>query len=222
MTVPIVTKKTCTKCKVEQALLEYAPNKGCRGGFSTICRKCQKSYHQNRRIKPTPVADLPNEEWRVIPRFPNYAASNYGRVKRITDGEGTYAGRLLKPAISKKGYWNLNFHKQTVAVHIVVAEAFYGRRKQDMEINHIDADKSNNTPANLEYISHLDNMRHASANGRMTGEVRQGITALTPSQVKEIRTRFDNGATAGKLAKIYGVHRSTLDAIKKRKTWKHL
>ena len=34
-------------------------------------------------------------EWRTIPSFPNYAVSNYGKVKRLTPGPRTQPGKML-------------------------------------------------------------------------------------------------------------------------------
>ena len=34
-------------------------------------------------------------EWRIIPSFPNYAVSNYGKVKRLTSGLKTRPSKIL-------------------------------------------------------------------------------------------------------------------------------
>ncbi len=44
-----------------------------------------------------------NEQWKIIPEFPDYAISNHGTVKRITPGAGTYVGKVIKPLSNQTG-----------------------------------------------------------------------------------------------------------------------
>lgn len=52
----------------------------------------------------------------------------------------------------------------TIFIHKLVAAAFLGEAN-GREVNHISADKSDNTLANLEYVTHSENIAHASALG---------------------------------------------------------
>jgi hypothetical protein len=45
-------------------------------------------------------------------------------------------------------------------VHDLVAETWLGPRPVGTEVNHKDRDHGNNAPDNLEYLTHVDNVRH--------------------------------------------------------------
>ena len=73
-------------------------------------------------------------------------------------------GRPLKPFRLPKGYLVVTLMSRGVEykryVHRIVAEAFHGMR-EDLQVNHIDGDKQNNRPENLEWVSVTENIRHA-------------------------------------------------------------
>lgn len=103
------------------------------------------------------------EEWRSVPDYEGlYQVSNLGRVR------GLKRNRILKPSPNEKGYPQIalckNGKMKTIKLHKLVAEVFIGKR-DDLEINHIDGDKTNNTVSNLEYCTHSDNLRHAVKTG---------------------------------------------------------
>lgn len=48
-------------------------------------------------------------------------------------------------------------HKRHVSVHSLVARTFLGPRPAGAHIHHIDGDKRNNAPSNLEYVTPTEN-----------------------------------------------------------------
>lgn len=92
-----------------------------------------------------------------------YEVSSCGSVRR------TENQRILKSFLNHKGYPHVVMHKNGKAysktIHRLVAEAFIPNPDNLPQVNHIDANKENNTVDNLEWISGLDNMRHAYRNG---------------------------------------------------------
>lgn len=59
--------------------------------------------------------------------------------------------------------------------------------------------------------------RHSAARGE-----RSGAAILTTGQVREIRRRLAEGSPCSELAAVYGVHRSTIHLIAKRRNWAHV
>lgn len=108
------------------------------------------------------------EEWRPFADG-NYAVSNFGRVKRLTDGRRTHAGRMMKLTKMSIGYYSvgptINGKNVKMTVHRLVAEAFIGPCPEGHEVNHKDGDKTNNRVDNLEYVTHQENMVHAHTSG---------------------------------------------------------
>lgn len=56
-----------------------------------------------------------------------------------------------------------------VYIHRLVAETFIPNPEGHPEINHVDSIRSNNNVSNLEWVTHKQNMHHASLKGRMKG-----------------------------------------------------
>ena len=105
-----------------------------------------------------------------------------------------------------------------------MAEAFIGPRPADMTVNHIDGDKHNNHPENLEYVTQGDNLRHAFALGLYT--VKKGednnYAILKEKEVFEIHQRMADGVPRKELAEEYGVSLSTIKHIAVGRNWPHV
>ena len=114
------------------------------------------------------------EIWKDIPGYENtYQASNMGRIRscdRIIreytlDGvlvdEKIRQGHILKSSLNKKGYPVVGLYTfgkvKVIAVHILVVRAFYGIQPDNIEIHHIDHDRTNN---NIDNLLPLDAMVH--------------------------------------------------------------
>lgn len=113
------------------------------------------------------------EYWRTIPSFPVYSASNYGRIRN----DGT--GRIMHVYMNPRGYLVLTLRRNNEQimqrVHRLVAEAFLGGPHPDLDVNHIDGDKTNNCIENLEWCTRAENARHAFDNGLRKGPRRRAV-----------------------------------------------
>ncbi|MBE6689833.1 MAG: hypothetical protein E7590_00945 [Ruminococcaceae bacterium] len=105
------------------------------------------------------------ELWRIVPGTDDkIEVSNLGRVRsNLRDG------RILKTQKDAKGYERcrvtIRGRKITLKLHRAVAAAFIENPQGLPQVNHKDGNKSNNTAANLEWISGLENARHAVRSG---------------------------------------------------------
>jgi predicted XRE-type DNA-binding protein len=99
-------------------------------------------------------------EWKQIFKH-HYSISEFGVVRNDE------TGRILKPRTAS-GYRTCqvyNPYKQYIC-HRLVALFFIGKPpKGKPEVNHIDADKSNNHYSNLEWVTRQENVDHAVING---------------------------------------------------------
>ena len=168
------------------------------------------------------------EQWLPVVGYESiYEVSDHGRVKRIAGGRGTVAGRVLTTKFSTNGYCHADLsrddRKVRFGVHRLVAFAFLGPPPSPAHVvNHIDGDKANNRPSNLEWVTQGGNIAHGYRLGLNPGPIVSGEknprSKLTAQQVAEIRSlRGIVGARV--LAKRYGVSRSAIQFIHQGKHW---
>ena len=134
------------------------------------------------------------EKWRPVLGFEElYAVSDHGRVKRIGKSTGrkinaTRIGHILSPSNHTNGYKCAHLYRESKCyarlVHRLVFEAFVGKIPKGYEINHIDGNKINNFPINLECVTSSENTRHAIRLGLSKPGPKHG---LKPRQLEEIR-----------------------------------
>lgn len=170
------------------------------------------------------------ESWKPVVEYDGwYSVSNKGRIRRDRPGRSTYSGRILKCSEDFFGYPVVNLHKNGISkikkVHVLIMEAFVGKRPNNLDINHIDGVKSNNLINNLEYISRSENCIHAfkmQLNPGNKGE-KNGRALLTDLDIIEIRKKYiKRKHTLEKLSKEFGVCISSIGRIVNNKHWKHI
>lgn len=120
--------------------------------------------------------NIEEEIWKDVVGFENYyEVSNYGRVKRkkgftyYKDGRiAEFSETILKPGKNRKGYYiiylSVNSKKYTKSIHRLVALAFIDNPNNLPQVNHINCNKLDNKVENLEWMSNLENLRHAFKN----------------------------------------------------------
>src|SRR4029077_14119083 len=74
-------------------------------------------------------------------------------------------------------------------------------------------------PENCQFLSPQDNLIKMHKQGNKKGE-RSGNAKLTQKQVDEIRVKLDMGVMGTRIAKDYGVSKSTIHAINNGQNWK--
>lgn len=122
------------------------------------------------------------EIWKSVRGFEkSYEVSSFGNVRSLPRFRGGKNNSLV-PVFGKilrsgdcNGYRNINLGKgTTVYVHRLVAEEFIPNPESLPEVNHVDGNKSNNCVSNLEWISHIENAKHASRAGLLATGLRHG------------------------------------------------
>lgn len=180
------------------------------------------------RVKPKHPA-LPNEVWRPIPGLEGrYEASSRGRIRWVGPVVGkAYPGRVVTGSLSGDGYRQLRPYlrpdRRIVRVHQLIALTFLGPCPEGMEVNHIDGNRENNAPWNLEYVTHEENVRHAASLGNIRNDGERNPRAkLTEDDVRAIRRAAADGVSQYVLARQYGVGQSAVSRIVLRKSWRNI
>lgn len=157
-----------------------------------------------------------NEIWKDIEGYEGYyQVSNFGRVKILdrylvkkSRYGGTYRqlykGCYMKIQINKKGYTYVILSKgdvpRTHYIHRLVAKAFVPGYHEGLAVNHIDENKENNVPSNLEWVSYKKNNSHGTRLERIAAKHRKPVIQMTIDG--EIVKRYDSAAQASKITGI--------------------
>lgn len=154
-----------------------------------------------------------------------YAVSNFGRVKRVMESHGGRSNFIRKPSINSRGYANvclgINGRQIVEKIHRLVAEAFIGPKPNGFEVNHKDGNKLNNRVQNLEYVTHAENMRHASRCGLLNGQIgtNNGNSKLTEANVSTIKKLRREGLFQREIAKRFSISQAHVSYIVLGKSW---
>jgi len=116
------------------------------------------------------------EIWKPVDSiFGILEVSSFGRTRRVArpivykDGRsGMLSSGLLNGSIGKIGYKSVSVGPNKYYVHRLVAEAFHGSPQAGMAkktVNHLNGDKLDNRPENLEWATYKMNNDHARRTG---------------------------------------------------------
>lgn len=102
--------------------------------------------------------------YKKIPGFPKYLACSEGYVINIKNGF------ILRGNKKRTGYREIcikdkDGRPHSLLIHRIIAKCFCDYHGDNEEVNHIDGDKDNNRAANLEWVDHNENLRHAYETG---------------------------------------------------------
>lgn len=159
-----------------------------------------------------------------------YQVSDAGRVRRHT----ATGFRYLSGGVNDRGYVKVKFRdgpgrERIFAVHRLVLSSFVSQPVGKSCVNHIDGDKTNNRLANLEWVTHSENMEHAFRVGLRApdsgvagrrGELNHRAK-LTTADVLAIRKRAGCGEPASDIASDFGVSRTAISNVIRGVSWSH-
>ena len=166
-----------------------------------------------------------NEVWAKINGYEDYEVSSCGRVRsnKCWHGNGQVMMNIVK---NNRPYSTINLcknsHAKKFLVHRLVASAFLDNPLKLPQVNHKNCNKKDNRIENLEWVTALDNNKHAVKAGLW--DFRAGkckLAKMTWDKVREIRRIYRKGSTSyRKLGKEFGLSFFGIRQIVLNHTWK--
>lgn len=151
-----------------------------------------------------------DEVWKEVEFHKGFYVSNLGRVRRdaFIDSCGRpYEERFVSIVNNKKrdGYDYVHIGEKNKSLARLVAETFIPNPDNKPEVNHIDGNKFNNSVSNLEWVTTIENKKHAWDNGlcnakhrmqkimcKETGEIFNSIVECSIKMKIDRRSIFRN------------------------------
>ncbi len=158
-----------------------------------------------------------------IPGFSRYVCTSDGKIISTIGTE-----KIMKPVVTKKAnksYFTVGIvddsgKRRRMSIHRLVAITYISNVTNKPCVNHKDSDTFNNDVNNLEWCTHLENLKHSLNCGNFKTGSKHPNSKLNNEEIKKMRILLNNGISCSKIAKIYKVSRSTVDRIKHGKRYK--
>lgn len=134
----------------------------------------------------------------------------------------------MQPSVDKNGYIRFdligdNGKRKGMYVHQIVALTYLPNPNNKPYVNHLDHNKANNSVENLQWCTHLENIRHDWSMGRrraLTSE--QAAKTNNWARVERIRQLYATGRyTQVEIGKLMGIPQPTVSVIVRNKQWRN-
>jgi hypothetical protein len=169
---------------------------------------------------------IKNLEVKIIPSYPEYAATACGRIFRISTKHEMKIIEKVRDGRSRRVLGtrlSIDGKLKNALIHRLVCEAWWGSSDGlRNQVNHKDGNPLNNHKDNLEWVTGSENQRHAIASGLKQKGEKLYNAALSDEQVHNICSKLANGALPRDLAKEYGVSKDIIRKIRAGDTYFHV
>ena len=154
------------------------------------------------------------EIWKDVVGYEGlYQASTFGRIRSLDrkDCRGNrISGKIMKPRFINSGYLMVHLRdrngKRTgKLVHRLVAEAFLIATDNEIQVDHIDENKTNNNIENLRWVTPKQNSNHG------TGIMRANIKKSKPvNQLNENGVCIKTFSSATEAARVLNIKQGSI------------
>jgi len=169
------------------------------------------------------------ETWKDIQGYEGlYKVSSIGRIMSNHTNKKGEGWQILSGYTDTKGYQRIGLYKNGLTInqkiHRLVARAFIPNPDNKAEVNHKDSNKQNNNAENLEWVTLVENMKHAYDNKLIPAMIgsKNGRSKITEADVIIIRSMAYTGIDYKDIKKHFPVNEKTIHKIIHRKLWDHV
>ena len=150
--------------------------------------------------------------------FDTFTLDDYTITEQGDVINNRWGGRKVKPQPNGKGYMRVHIAGKMYFVHRLVAEKYVPNPDNLPQVNHKDGNKTNNNASNLEWVSNIDNRKHALENGLHIHGEKCPWAKLTKADVDYIREHTE--FSSRKIASMFNVNAGNIRAIRRWEIWK--
>lgn len=168
------------------------------------------------------ISPLAGELWLDIHGFENkYQVSNMGRI-RVLNRQNRGLAEIMVQGIkaSRDRYCMIQLYKKnipyTFTVHRLVAAHWVPNPNNFPEVNHKQGIKTDNRATELEWITHLENIRHAYKVLKVNSGLKSHKSKFTKDDVLNI---YASPKTHRELGRLYNVSHSVIGFIKRKQSY---
>lgn len=158
--------------------------------------------------------------WRPCPFWPMLLVSNRGDVKNDISGH-VYA------QLEKHGYKTIRVREALtgkriqLSVHRLVLVSFAGWPPKGKVACHVNGKRHDNKIENLMWATQDENIAQRDAHGTTMKGDNHYCAKITSKQARRAKLLLSKSYTAREVAKIVGASVSTINDIKRGRSWKH-
>lgn len=172
------------------------------------------------------MTNYANEIWKQVLGYEGlYSVSSLGRLRKEFKSNNCRAG-YITTGCKDKHYVRVSLRKngirKNINIHVLVAEAFLGKRPHGLYVNHKDGNKRNNSINNLEYVTPRENILQSVKAGTHPKGSRIAQAKLNEKDVIEVIKLLSSHHSCESISKKFCVSRTAINRIKLGKTWRHI
>lgn len=170
------------------------------------------------------------EQWRDAVGYEGrYRVSSLGRILSLPKRHGQrgmVAERIINGSVKRCGHRAITLHDscgkmRVIMVHRLVASAFIGVPQDGQCVNHINGNKLDNRPGNLEWCTISENSLHAARAGLLSPPKTYGSAKISAEDAREMRLLRKAGASVSQLRAAYGLSAKGIRRVINHETWRN-
>lgn len=165
--------------------------------------------------------EMPEGNWKYIPKSIGYYISDEGKVVRILNGQI----RTLKLG-SHRGYFRANIRykgpekrMKPELIQRLMLIAFVGEPPLGAEAAHLNGDRQDNRIQNLKWCSSKENNSHKKAHGTYLYGSLVPTSKLTDRHVKQIKVLASMGFFHREIGRVFKINQSNVTRIINGERW---